>query len=966
MHDLKGQKACLLLLLVFNFLCLQGTYADGIKSVGVPFIQNFSKAIYASGNQNWSITQDKTGLMYFGNAQGLLNYDGRSWSEYRMPDRQIVRSVATDRSGRIYTGSYGAFGYWTMTHGHMEYTSLSSLIAKPQELNEEIWKIYIDKDRVLFQSFSAIYIYKNNNIQIIKAPGAFLFLHQVGNRFFAEVLDKGLYELLGTTLQPLPFTGTALPANVLSILPYKNGNLLIGTKKNSLFVYDGTKYLPFQTEANAFLQNYQLNNGVKVMGKYYAYGTILNGLVIIDENGRIVQRINKSSGLQNNTVLSLYADKDQNLWAGLDNGIDRIELNSPLYYYFDKAGQLGTVYSSLIYKNNIYLGTNQGLFYSKWNPGSGEPFSFKLIPNSQGQVWELTEIDGQLLCGHNDGTFRIVDGNIERISAVSGGWTIKKLQNNPDFLIQGTYNGLVLYKKGGSGQWTFFSKIHNFGAPSRFVEQDARGDIWVSDAYKGLYRLTLSPDLTKVVSSSYFDQRNGLPGSYNINVFTFENKLIFSSKKGFYSFDDISNRFSPYTALNKKLGGFATSNRIIQAGNKKYWFISHGKTALADFSVPGQIRMESNLFSVLDGRMVQYYENISKISSQLYLISVDDGFVVYDASNRAAKTGPTPADVLIRNVYDLTDKYTSWTDGGLLDGILDIPYSRNNLRITYALPYFRQANIKYQYLLKGYSKQWSEWSAASQKDFTNLSWGHYTFMVRASVNGKPYGRSSEFSFHIQPPFYASKWAMLFYIVLAAAILYLLKKLYERKLRKDKMQITERLQKEKEAFLKKEAEANEKQIIKLEHEKLQAELASKSRELANSAMSLVYKNELLQKLSQEIAKLKDVQGAKIPEEQQRKIQNVINEGMNDQRDWDLFENSFNDAHESFFKKLKAQHPDLVPNDLKLCAFLHMNMSSKEMASLLNISLRGVEIRRYRLRKKLNVPHDKNLVEFLMGI
>ena len=132
------------------------------------------------------------------------------------------------------------------------------------------------------------------------------------------------------------------------------------------------------------------------------------------------------------------------------------------------------------------------------------------------------------------------------------------------------------------------------------------------------------------------------------------------------------------------------------------------------------------------------------------------------------------------------------------------------------------------------------------------------------------------------------------------------------------------------------------------------------------MSLVYKNELLQKISQEMLKLKDKNGEKLSEDQLRKIQKVIDEGMNDQRDWNLFENSFNEAHESFFKKLKANHPDLVPNDLKLCAYLRMNMSSKEMASLLNISLRGVEIRRYRLRKKLDVPHDKNLVEFLMEL
>ncbi|HWK99165.1 MAG TPA: LuxR C-terminal-related transcriptional regulator, partial [Parapedobacter sp.] len=68
----------------------------------------------------------------------------------------------------------------------------------------------------------------------------------------------------------------------------------------------------------------------------------------------------------------------------------------------------------------------------------------------------------------------------------------------------------------------------------------------------------------------------------------------------------------------------------------------------------------------------------------------------------------------------------------------------------------------------------------------------------------------------------------------------------------------------------------------------------------------------------------------------------------------------------FKKLKADHPELVPNDMKLCAYLRMNMSSKEIASLLNITTRGVEIRRYRLRKKLNLAPGKNLTEFLMEV
>ncbi|MBG6234787.1 ligand-binding sensor domain-containing protein [Pedobacter sp. CAN_A7] len=967
MPFLKNGAPRFLLFLLCLIAAYNPTFGEDIKSIGVPYIENYTKGTYQSGNQNWSIAKSNNGVMHFGNAQGLLIFDGKYWKQYEMPNRQIVRAVATDDSGKVYTGSYGDFGYWSIKHNRQSYTSLKDLLPGKNPLSSEVWKIYPDGDRVLFQSFSDIYIYKDHKITVVTAPGSYLFLHQVNNRFIVEVLGKGLFELKGNKLSALKNESTLLPADVLSILPYKNGKLLIGTRKNALYLYDGKTYRPFETPASPFLKAFQLNNGTRILNKYYAYGTILNGIIIIDENGRIIQQINKSSGLQNNTILSLHIDKEQNLWAGLDNGIDRIELNSPLYFYFDKAGRFGTVYSSIIYNGNIYLGTNQGLFYSKWAPGAGTPFNFQLIPQSQGQVWELMEIDGQLFCGHNEGTFRVADGKMNKVSGAAGGWTLKKLKSNPDYLIQGTYNGLVLFKKDINGAWRYFNKIENFGEPSRYVEQDGKGDLWVSHAYKGLYRLTLSSDLKKVISTNYYDEQDGLPSGYNIHVFPFENKLVYSSDNGFYLYDEVSNRFNKYQALNKKLGSFANSNKIIPAGQHKYWFINHGKTGLADFSVPGEARMETNRFSVLDGRMVQYYENISKISESIYLISVDDGFVVYNESpvKTASQQKPLPA-VLVRMVYDLTDTDKIISENGNAGEAITIPYQRNNIRITYALPYYRQAEVKYQFKLEGYSKHWSDWSSASQKDFTNLGWGKYRFLVKARSSGQVQSKITVFEFEVLPPFYATKLAFVLYVFMLLGLLFLFKKLYERKLLKDKLRITEKLQLEKEEILKREADINEKQIARLEREKLQAELSSKNREIANSAMSLVYKNELLQKLSQEISKLKDGDGKTITEDQQRKIQHIITEGMNDERDWVLFENSFNDAHESFFKKLKAKHPDLVPNDLKLCAFLHMNMSSKEMASLLNISLRGVEIRRYRLRKKLNIPHDMNLTEFLMSL
>jgi len=288
------------------------------------------------------------------------------------------------------------------------------------------------------------------------------------------------------------------------------------------------------------------------------------------------------------------------------------------------------------------------------------------------------------------------------------------------------------------------------------------------------------------------------------------------------------------------------------------------------------------------------------------------------------------------------------------------------LRISFALPYYQQGNIQYQYLLEGYTRQWSDWSNDTQKDFTNLPFGDYQFRVRAQVNGKIMPDEAAFNFTILPPWYWSKWAFVGYVILLLALAFLFRYLYQLKLERDKKQIAEKLEREKQTFLRQEAFANEQEIIRLKNEQLQADLASKSRELANSALNIVYKNELLQNIEAEMKQLKDAMGKKLPEDQLRKIQHTINEGKTDERDWNLFEKSFNEAHENYFKKLKANHPDLTPNDLKLCAYLRMNMSSKEIASLLNITVRGVEIRRYRLRKKLNLEHDKNLVEFLLEV
>jgi ligand-binding sensor domain-containing protein/DNA-binding CsgD family transcriptional regulator len=958
-------------LLFFAYLSLMIVWAQAadIKSIGVPYVQNYTKAQYQSGNQNWSVTRNEHGIMYFGNAEGLLAFDGKYWQLHHMPNNLIVRSVAADGKGKIYVGGFGELGYWENNpHGFLKYHSLTNLVPDKFLLNEEIWKIYVDGNKVIFQSFGSIFIYANGKIEIVKAAKPYLFLLKCGSRYFVEQVDAGLFELKNNKLVSVPGSNILGNSGVLSILPYQKNKYLIGTAKNGLFIYDGITVKPWENQANDFLKTYQLNNGAYIPGKYIAYGTILNGIIIIDTAGNVIQHINKSSGLQNNTVLSLYTDAEQNLWAGLDNGIDRIEVNSPLYFYFDKTGRFGTVYSSIIFNNKIYLGTNQGLFYSGWvNPATNrlfQSFNFQLIPGSQGQVWDLSLQDGRLLCGHNTGTYQVNGSTINKISAINGGWTIKKLNDHQ--LIQGTYTGLVVYRKDKAGNWVFDHKIANFGEPSRYVERDSKGQIWVSHAYKGMYKLTLSADLQRATSVKYYDEKQGLPGSYNVNVFSLDNRVVFSSDAGFYVYDDIADRFEKYVPLNKKLGTFSSSSKLIPAIGKKYWFVNNGRVSLADLSVPGKLSIDSNRFSILNGQMVQHYENINLINNSIYLISVDDGFVILNDEDALLQNKTRSPQVLIRKIENVTDKVSVMAENGDIQHTLQIPYTQNNIRISYTLPYYKQAKIKFQYYLEGYSRQWSDWSAQSQKEFTNLDQGTYQFKVRAKINDEMISAASIFTFEVLPPWYAGKAALVFYVLLAITAWYFIRYYYRRKLKHHQQEIHDKLQREKEDFLKQEAIVNQQHIVTIKNEQLQADLASKNRELANSAMNIVYKNELLQKLSDEINNFKDSNGKKISEDQLRKIHHVIDEGMSDERDWNIFERSFNEAHENFFKKLKQRHPDLVPNDLKLCAYLRMNMSSKEMASLLNISLRGVEIRRYRLRKKLNLQHDKNLVEFLIEL
>ncbi|SKB68298.1 Y_Y_Y domain-containing protein [Parapedobacter luteus] len=947
------------------FLSVGLAPAQEIQRIGSPLVQQYAKSDYKAGNQNWAVATGKNGIMYVANADGLLVFDGQYWALHHLPNKSTVRSVAVDSAGRIYTGGLAEFGYWEDSgYGQMRYTSISRLLGGDEQVRDEVWKIIIDGDRVLFQSFSTLYIYEDNALQAIKGRGEpFLFLHHVRGRMFIELIPSGLHELKDGELVALKDKDLLNGANILTMLPFGRDEVLIGTAKSGLFLMDSTSAIrKWHNAADGLLQAAQLNNGMRVLQHYYAFGTILQGVVIMDEQGHIVQHVHKGNGLQNNTVLGIHADRQQNIWVGLDNGIDRIEINAPIYYYADNSGSIGTVYAARIFGGNIYLGTNQGLFYSRWPAGkSYEPFTFTLVAGSQGQVWDLSVVDGQLLCGHNDGTYNVLGNKLVPLSSVTGGWALRRLPNQPDRLLQGTYTGLAVFDRTASG-WQFSHRISGYNDPSQFIEPVSDNRVWAS-GYQGLRLLTLDNAFARVQHTQVYDSASGLPKSAFINVFMLAGRPVFATDSGFYRYDDITDRFYAYDQLNGQLGSFAASNKIIHAGANRYWFVNRGRISWVHFGEKGSIQVDSMQFATLNGRMMNFYESINRVKNKVYLISLDDGFAIYQTVDSVAAKPHLPLP-LIRTVSNITDSLSSAQYTA--DAAPEIPYRHNNIRISYALPWYSAIPLRYQFYLEGYSRTWSEWDEAAQKDFTNLRHGDYVFKVRAMAPDGMQSGITEFRFTILPPWYLSWIALMVYALSFVLILLAGRGWYRQKIQKHRELIQANMDRKQREALAKEAEQNEQRLMKLKNEQLERELASKNRELANTAMSIVYKNELLNNVHDELLQLRDSDGRKLSNDQLRKINKIIEDARSDERDWNVFEESFNEAHENFFKKLKADYPELVPNDLKLCAYLRMNMSSKEIASLLNITTRGVEIRRYRLRKKLNIPHNKNLTEFLLEL
>lgn len=937
-----------------------------------PNVRNFSYKLSKSGTQNWDIVQHQNGWVYFANNLGLLEYDGNRWSVYPIGNYTNVRSIYYEQAqDRIYAGAFNEFGYYARNRsGVLQYHSMIDQLPAKDRSFKEIWNIHKIENTLFFQGDNEIFRSRGHQTQRFSFPDKIDCSAVVHNSLLVSGTNSGVWMFNGNMFIKLPNADLLKGKKICAILPFQKSKILFVSEFSGLYLFDGESVTSLKTDLDQFMTENQVFCAT-IEGSKLALGTVRNGLVVKDFANNTNVFSNTFSGLQNNTILSIAFDRHHNLWLGLDKGIDYVLVNSPVYDLFGNSQLYGSGYSSIIKNQHLYLGTNQGLYVTGWPVVSSPmPISLKLVPKMQGQVWSLRMIDNTLFCGSDHGAFIITDQGAEQIATVQGTWTFRELRHHPGYILGCSYQGFFILKKVGQ-KWQFSNFVSGFNETGGMFEEDEQGDIWFCHWIKGITRLTLNADLTAFSKREAYGPGRGIPSDRDNTLYKIGQKLVFTTQRGFYGYDPISNRIVKNSFLQSIFGNPNHSMKLSESPSGEIWCTSYSYIGRAVKQPNGKYGVDSTSCSVLKSKLISGFEHLNFVTDNHVIVSTEDGFAWVTPSTIKPEKGLL--SVSIRNVY-LTNQNDSIVSGYQSSQNNEIPqfdYEQNSVRFEYVAPEYRnEAAVVYSYLLENYDTKWSSYSSANSKEYSKLRKGAYTFRVRAKSLLNSNVVETRYQFVVLPPWYESKVAYGFYLILLLCLIYALFRFV--KIRSEKgareMEAQKELElQEQEKRFEEDAKAKRKEIIELKNQRLQYDLRHKSQELANSTMNLIRKNEILLEITQNLNKIaasvNETADSRQVMKHIHKMQEQIRQNIEYDNNWKRFAENFDLVYENYLKRLSEQYPKLTISDKKLCAYLKMDLSSKDIAPLLNMSFRSVEMSRYRLRKKMGLERDVNLSEFL---
>ncbi len=785
-----------LLLFILSGSALPGQ--NSLPPTGVPPIRNYPPSEYNAHNQNWAIVQDRRGVMYFGNNNGILEYDGVSWQLIPTPGSPVVRSLTIDDTGRIFAGGVGEFGYLAPdTVGRMRFVSLLPGLGEEYRDFSDVWQTLAIGKSIYFVTQKFIFRWDGRHIRVWKAQSSFHVGFAVNDRFYVRQREIGLMELVSDSLSIIPGGAEFAGERIMAMLPFASGEksgLLLATRTNGLLLYDGLTSRRFVTEADDLFSEGQIYSATRLTNGWYAFGTLQNGIVVIDPDGHLRYHLHKGSGLQDDTIWFLYEDVQNSLWVGMHYGVSRIEIASPFTYFGEKEGLEGSAMQITRHQGVLYVASSMGIYHLDETPGSARTSGrFRKMPDISPQGWALLPFNDVMLAGVFDGVYEI-KGNSSRVVSNAYTMSLHRSGQDPDRVFVGMQSGLkaISYEK---GQWRDEGRVEGVDYEIRNIYETPDGKLWLSTYNNGLLLVDFSSGFHLKPSVMLFDTLNGLPSNIWNVPFDTRKGLRFATRKGIFRFNETSGRFSPDTSLVIGLGN-APIFSVSEDHRGDLWMVHFEKSNSGMARLRNDNRYKWEESSLLRIRGIDTYVAYpDPLLDGITWLGCIDRVIRYDQAN--SKDAALPFRTLIREVISNGD---SLLFGGVpsgKEGGQKIKFANNSLRFRFAAPVFDdEQKTLYQYRLEGYDKDWSGWSSETYKDFTRLPPGTYRFLVRARDLYGTTGETAVYAFRITPPFYLAWWAYIFYGVLLVAGLAKLLRYQQHQLRRKHQREMEQMEYDK--------------------------------------------------------------------------------------------------------------------------------------------------------------------------
>ena len=918
-----------------------------------PMFLNFEPAAYRSANQNWNIAQGADGFIYVANHKCLMRFNGITWDRFYPfgeSNPEVIRSISADaKTGRIYVGSYDKFGYYSPADefGELKFTLLSDKVEGP--LGNNLWSICPVGDKVLFLFFSAWYLYDPATDGISKGRVTW-------KRSF--VWNGDLYVSDDTHVKRwdkdkesfVPAFDRDFPSTVLAIWG-RNEDEAAAITEASGIIAAGRRDNPSPSYEELQGGWPTVNRALCTSKGDIIAGTIEKGLYAFAPDGSLLWHLDSSVGLIDDTVLALFEDNRGNIWAAMDKGVVCVLSDSHSFIPVPTS-EYGKKTTLDFKDNRIYLGTNRGLFDVSVKDHIVHVESLGL----KKQVWSISDFEDLLFVGGNSATYILQNGKLDRTTTKGGGTGIRPvMKNNRLFLVQGSNKNLLVYERASDGQWTFKNLISGLTQPVKRIEVDQNNNIWLENKYYGTVRVTLGEDLDSIESSLNYNTP-GHDGPTRTHLAKIEGEIVLYDSGGFYRYDPNSDALVPDLSLDGIFTPQTTIENVLPCGNHEYCFFGDGKAYVLDCSDPEPRITEIIDFDAFDLTLPEYWNTVKVIGDGQWLFPVEEGLFIY-SRNKGQKSASAGQSVRILKIKDLNSGQ-------------EYPVSRREINLPYRASISLELGVEnhiggcpaIQCRMSRYDKEELLYDSYHGLDFHNLKSGKHTLEISLL---DPFGKPAEsltVQFRVSRPWWSSGWMIALYVILLGALAYGAYGIVHILMSRQKARLEEKNRK----ALEEEELKHERDLISVKNEQLEKQVFIKSKELAAYSLIEAKRNDVLEKIGRMLAEIRATKPEALSKEDYDLLDSVIKEGRFSQDEWDKFYENFDLIHDSFFRTLNARYGNLSTNDLRMCAYLRLNMSSKEIATAMGISPKSVDQAKYRLRKKLNLEQRASLEQFLLNI